>query len=629
MCGFAVNADFRDRGRAVPWGLRFLRHRGPDGEGILDESNRGVVLEHVRLAVLDPENPASDQPFLDPTGRWAIVYNGEIFNFAELRLELQRRGVIFRTKSDTEVVLLGFIADGEKIFTRLRGMFAFVIWDRLTNEFFLARDQVGVKPAYYLLRDGFFAASSEVRPLLRHPRISPSLDPAAVAEYLAFGNTFGDNTLVNGVRKVPPGCFLHIRDGISTVHEYWSPLGEEATLSEDDARIDLRSLLDECVASALVSDVPVGLMLSGGLDSSSIATLAARHVDPSSLTSYSVAFGEPNDEAQVAQRLAKDLGLRHRVLRLSREAVNAEFEGWLAALDYPTANPTSIAVTFVARAARQDGLKVLLSGDGGDELFGGYRRWMKYLRFHDQVWRNTPLPLRRTVGRAAAAAFGGLAGDIGRRAASGGDLFVPSRPLHDDLLSACLTKDAWAANPVAQSPELVLNGLRKQFVAARGDGDYLSWMSFVTLRTSLVEDYLQRLDKMGMRYGVEGRVPLLDPHLVRWALALPQELKVGRFQGKALFRSAVSEWLPRYITERPKQGFCPPTAQWAESLMASRLGRIDGSLVEDGILNPDAGAKVLAAGRAGSFAAWTLGALVEWTERNVDSPTDVLERSAA
>ena len=242
---------------------------------------------------------------------------------------------------------------------------------------------------------------------------------------------------------------------------------------------------------------------------------------------------------------------------------------------------------------------------------------MKYLRFHDYVWRNTPAVFRRTAGRAAAARFGGLAGDIGRRAASGGELFVPSRPLHDDLLRACLTKDAWAAYPVARSPELVLGGLRKEFQAIRGEDDYLAWMSFVTLRTSLVEDYLQRLDKMGMRYGVEGRVPLLDPQLVRWALALPQRLKVGRIpEGKALFRSAVSDWLPEYITERPKQGFCPPTAQWAESLMAGRLGRINGSLVEEGILNADAGEKVLGAGRSGCLPAWTLGALVEWTARN-------------
>ena len=251
-------------------------------------------------------------------------------------------------------------------------MFAFVIWDRLANEFFVARDQVGVKPVYYFLKDGFFAVSSEIRPLLRHPRISLSLDPAAVAEYLAFGNNFGESTLVNGVRKVPPGSFLRVKDGLATAHEYRNPLTSDPTLLDSAAvRTDLRSLLDDCVASALISDVPVGLMLSGGLDSSTIATLAARHANPASLSSYSVAFGESNDEALVAQRLAADLGMRHRVLTLSRDAVGAEFEGWLAALDYPTANPTSIAVTFVARAARADGLKVRPGGWRGRAL-----RWL-------------------------------------------------------------------------------------------------------------------------------------------------------------------------------------------------------------------------------------------------------------
>src|SRR4051794_34509200 len=175
MCGIAVNADLRGRGRAVPWALGLLQHRGPDGSGTRESPDRNVVLEHTRLAIIDPENPEADQPFSDPSGRWTIVYNGEVFNFREIRADLERRGVRFETESDTEAVLLGFIHEGERILDRLRGMFAFVVWDRYTGDLFAARDQIGVKPFYYSIRDGIFAACSEVRPLLAYPGPTPEL----------------------------------------------------------------------------------------------------------------------------------------------------------------------------------------------------------------------------------------------------------------------------------------------------------------------------------------------------------------------------------------------------------------------------------------------------------------------
>src|SRR4051812_8667855 len=584
MCGIGLTVDLDGRGRARPWAEPLLAHRGPDSSGHEVSADGNVVLEQTRLAIIDPANREADQPFWDPGRRWALIYNGEIFNYREVRAELERSGVRFRTESDTEVVLLGFIQWRERLLDRLIGMFAFAIWDSQTGEVFLARDQVGVKPLYFLHRDGVLAAASEVRTLLAHPFATRELDPHAFVEYLSFGHNFGDRTLLRDVKKLEPGHFLSARDGRVEISQYWDPLPSNGAAPRGAglAQEELRDLLDRSIQASLVSDVPVGMMLSGGLDSSTIAAVASRHGDPSALTAYSVSFGLPDDESGAAARLARDLGMNHRTILLTHDRLADEFDSWLAALDYPSDNPTWIASAAIARATREDGIKVLLSGDGGDELFGGYDRWMKYLRFHDAVWARTPSALRRLAGRSTRGLAHGLAGDIAARAAGRGELFVPSRPFHDDLLRDTLGPVGAAAMAEAP-PESVLEPLRRTFAERSRRRDYLAWMSYVSLRTKFVEDFLQRLDKMGMQHSVEGRVPLVDPRLVHFAFRTDQRLLVPEHKQKALFRSTVGPALPEYIRSRPKQGFCPPTAQWAEELLGAR--RQDASpLVDAGLL---------------------------------------------
>jgi asparagine synthase (glutamine-hydrolysing) len=616
MCGIAASLDLTGTGRAEIWALPYLRHRGPDGEGVLRDESAGLTLEHCRLAIIDPENAEAGQPFSDESGRYTLVYNGELFNYAELRSELAARGRRFRTASDTEVLLECLISDGEQALPRFRGMFAFVLWDRETRSILAARDQIGVKPLYYTVADGIFVAASELRAVLAHPAVRPALDPAAVVEYLAFGYVSGRQTLVEGVHKLPPGYGLRIGKGGVELFEYWDALPPPARNGSTPLEGELLEELRSSVASALVSDVPVSLMLSGGLDSSTIAALAAQELDPSVLTAYSVSFGLPTDESEAARRLAGDLGMRHREITLTEGAIREGFDEWLAATDVPTANPTWIAVLAIARAVHEDGIKVLLSGDGADELFGGYNRWMTYLRFHDRFWRRTPQPLRKLGGRGARPLLRGLAGDIARRAADGGELFVGSRPFHDDDLGRCLGPVAKEA-AAARSPEDEVVRLRDRFDERCPGGDYLAWMSYAALKTDLVEDYLVRLDTMGMRESVEGRVPLLDPVLTRWSFGVTQQEKVDGYRQKALFRRAVGNLLPSYILERPKQGFCPPVADWATALMNEReLGR--SVLVEEGLLAPDAIATLKADGSVGSsFALWALGALTAWCERNL------------
>lgn len=616
MCGIGVSLDTEGRGRSRPWALPLLRHRGPDGERVLEVPDLGAVLEHCRLAIIDPGNPEASQPFSDPTGRWVLVYNGELFNFRELRGDLERRGRRFRTDSDTEVVLEAFLADGEQAFERFRGMFAFVICDLQTGDLVCARDQVGVKPLYYSMIDGLFIAASEMRTMLAHPAVSNRLDLRGVVEYLAFGYTLGERTLIEGVRKLAPGHILRLEKGKPARNEYWDVFPTDRPSQERPLEDQLVELLDEAVGAALVSDVPLSLMLSGGLDSSTIAVLAARHVDPSELTAYSVSFGLPTDESGAAARLAGDLGMKHRELTLTDETLRQSFESWLADMDVPTANPTGVAISHIARAVHEDGIKVLLSGDGGDELFGGYNRWMKYARFHDQVWRRTPGAVRKAVGRAVAPVASGLAGDIARRAREGGELFVGSRPFHDDDLRSSLGpvgRRAASDSP----PEQGIAELRRRFDERSPGGEYLTWMSYAALKTSLVEDYLARLDKLAMRESVEGRVPLLDPVLTKWAFGVSRSSKVNGFEQKALFRRSVAGLLPEYILERPKQGFCPPVAGWASSMLADSL---NGSsvLYDEGIVDPDAVEKLRRNPSTGdAFALWTLGTLLKWCDRHL------------
>jgi asparagine synthase (glutamine-hydrolysing) len=619
MCGIAFSLDTRERGRGSDWALPLMRHRGPDSEGSIRVTRPDAVIEHCRLAIIDPENREADQPFSDPSGRWTIAYNGEVYNFRELRSDLERRGMSFRTDSDTEVVLNSYIADGEDSFAGLRGMFAFVIADRETGDVVAARDHVGVKPFYWWEGDGLVVGASEVRTVLGHPSARGELDPVGVVEYLSFGHTTGTRTIVADLRKLPPGHWLRIRDGISSLHEFWDPIQDGASAAEGDLPRQLTEHLDDAVSASLVSDVPVSLMLSGGLDSATIAVLAARHVDPADLTAYSVSFGLPTDEVEAAKRLAGDLGIRHREVPLTRDRIETGFDAWLADLDLPTANPTSFAISHIAQAVHRDSGKVLLSGDGGDELFGGYDRWMKYLRFHDAVWRHAPHAARRAVGRVAAPFASGLAGDIVRRAREDGDLFVGSRPFHDDDLAATLGpagKATLGLNP----PEDAVVALRHRFdERTGGSSDYLRWMSYVALKTHLVEDYLARLDKMGMAASVEGRVPLLDPRLVEWSFALSQRQIVDGHRQKALFRSAVSEILPSHILSRPKQGFCPPVAGWASALLADRIPA-SSPLFESGLVRPEAFEHLQTRGSTNAaFAQWTLGTLLFWCDRNLNA----------
>jgi asparagine synthase (glutamine-hydrolysing) len=615
MCGIAAAVDTERPERARPWALGALRHRGPDGEGIAGFP--GAALEHCRLAIIDPENRQANQPFTDASGRWTLIYNGELFNYRELRLELSKQGVRFRTDCDTEVVLACLIRYGPGSLRRFRGMFALAVWDNERRELLAARDHVGVKPLYYFCTGSLLLIASEVRPFLQHPEVPRRLDTKRAFEFLAFGHSFGDSTIVDGIMKLEPGHFLRYRGGKLRVERFWDalPVGTGTLGGQELAAEDLAEVVASSIQASVTSDVPIGLMLSGGIDSTAIAVHVARFCRPDDVTSYSVGFGLPDDETSAASRLAAELGFRHRVISLSNKEFESELDPWVRGLDYPTANPTALAVSAIARAAQRDGVKVLLSGDGGDELFGGYTRWMKYLRAHDWVWSRIPPRALRAGGRLAAHGARGLGADIATRAATGREFFVPSRPFHDDLLKQCVASGVPPnlANAIAYSS---FDEVRSRYEQLKSSGDYLSWMSYAALKTYLVNDYLQRLDTMGMQHSVEGRVPLLDPILVEHAFRIPQRSKVGHYKQKSLFRAAMDSQLPSYIKARPKQGFCPPIGGWAGQLRDTNGGD-RGLLWDAGLLHRDTWNTIASRGRDKPFATWTLAVLSAWVNKNL------------
>lgn len=612
MCGIACCIDFDGRGRAGPWATNLMTHRGPDARGIHVEGGR-ISLEHCRLAIIDPTNTDANQPMFDESGRWALIYNGEVFNFVSLRGELEQQGEKFNTTSDTEVLLKGLLRHGQGFISRLRGMFAFVFVDLETNDLLAARDPVGVKPFYYSMADGLFVCGSELRTVLGHPKVGSALSIEAIAEYLAFGYVSGHRTLVGAVKKLEPGHLLTIQEGRLRITEYWdlepSPVFEGR---QSEAVEQLRSLLGQAVRRSMVSDVPVGLMLSGGLDSTAIAALASESA-ASRLTSFSVSFGDEDDESYLAAKVAADMGFRHQTVSLTDIEMDAEVDAWIAGLDEPTTNPTWIAVAGIARAAREKGIKVLLSGDGGDEIFGGYNRWMRYLSFHDRIWSRTPAAVRRAGGSLLTPVTRGLTRDIAMRARSGAQLFMGSRSFHDDELKRVLGPEGLEA--VRRCPvNSHVEKLHRDFDTKASSHDYLARMTYISVKTSLVEDYLARLDKMGMMHSVEGRVPLLDVDLIKWGAGVTQDIRVTGYEQKALFRQAVATLVPRYILEQPKRGFCPPIQAWTGGLV--RRNQWDHTPVTDtGALRVDGVVGILKEPERNPYGAWALATLLAWHQQ--------------
>ena len=524
-----------------------LSHRGPDDSGSFIDSSLGLVFQ--RLSILDLEH--GHQPMSSADGRFTLVFNGEIYNHKELRGPMAAAGWRFRTSSDTETLLAGFSLRGAAIFHELNGMFACAVWDAKTRTLTLARDQLGIKPLYIYRNAGGFYFASELRTLLAAgaPR---RLDPAAVLDYLAYGYVHAPATIIEGIGKFPAGCWMTVSSGVSSAPvPFWRlPLETEVrrNISEAQATEELRPLLDRAVRDQMASDVPIGVFLSGGIDSSLIAALMARAAK-GPVRSYTIGFdgGESVDETRYAETVSRFLSTTHETIRLPAGILD-NIGDMIACMDEPIADAAILPTWYLSKYARKS-IKVVLTGEGGDEIFAGYGRHKA--AYVTEAVEKLPFCLQSA------------AAQVARRTGAGAYFrAVPLKgPAH------------WAGaetGPRLKAALKVMNrlppGADLQHWLKRFDGlKGLNGLLAFDLQTSMADQLLMKVDKTTMGASLEARVPLLDLRLVDFMFRLPASLKVRFFRGKYLLRKAADGLLPREILTRRKHGFVLRCNSWMSS----------------------------------------------------------------
>jgi len=564
MCGIAgrVNLDSRRPvSEAVVRAMcDLLAHRGPDGEGVLVGGPAGFG--HRRLAIIDL-SPGGRQPMVSASGRFWITFNGEIYNFLELRRDLEAEGYSFRSRSDTEVLLASYEAYGADCLRRLRGMFAFAVWDTRDQVLFLARDRVGKKPLFYRADADGLSFASEPKAFLAEPGFEPVPDPTAVSHYLSLQYVPCPYSAFRGVWKLPPAHYLIYRGGAPEIRRYWKlRYAEKTRLSEEEAAEELLARLKEAVRLRLISDVPLGAFLSGGIDSGTVVALMST-VGTGSVKTYSIGFDEADfDELRYARMVAERYATDHHEFVVRPEA--AELLPHLVwHYNEPFADSSALPTYCLSKLTRQH-VTVALNGDAGDENFAGYDRYVP--RPRDEAWRAVPAGLRKKAAALATAipALGGRDGWLGRgtewlarRAGSREEQYAQGMMQFGPRLKAAVCTPEFLAEAGRDSTELLLDAYRDSDAP-----DFLDRTLDVDVRTYLPDALLVKVDIATMAVGLEGRSPFLDHHVMEFAASLPAGFKLKDGVKKYLLKRVARALLPGQVVDRPKKGFSVPLAPW-------------------------------------------------------------------
>ncbi|MEO5987333.1 MAG: asparagine synthase (glutamine-hydrolyzing) [Candidatus Eisenbacteria bacterium] len=625
MCGFAAFYDPSGMSPEPSWlaaACDTLRHRGPDDGGVMAEP--GVGLAFRRLAIVDVVT--GQQPLSNEDGTIWISFNGEIYNHASLRTELRSRGHRYRTQSDTETLVHAYEEWGDEFVRHLDGMFGFAIWDRPRRRLFVGRDRIGIKPVYWTRAAGSFAIASEIKALFAFPGVRRAPDPASIVQHLTLRYAAAPATMFEGIHKLPPGHALILEPTGERVVRWWQPSYEpKLVLSDSDALIEVESRLSDSVKSHLMSEVPLGALLSGGVDSSLVVALMSRLLERPVQT-FSVGFDEPGpyNELPFARRVADHCHSDHHEIMVGARDLLRELPNLVWHQDEPMSEPAAIPTYLVAQLARNS-VTVVLTGEGGDELFAGYPKYAVEpvagllarlpSNIRDALLEHgidrLPFAFRKlqVVGRSAhfrdegerfAAWFAGFIGDERAR-----------------LLGPALRPHAKAGAEPFQ--RVLADSLARTSLDRMLDADLRLWMP---------DDLLMKMDKMSMAASVEARVPLLDNPLIDWALRLPRSHKIRGLQGKVLLKRLARKLLPREVVDRRKVGFTVPLSPWfrgelreilADTLLSSRC-------LERGYLEPDTVRSYLSdhlqARRDRGRELWTLLTLELWLRQWIDAPAE-------
>jgi asparagine synthase (glutamine-hydrolysing) len=631
MCGInGIAFSGRSRRRVDATALKTMRdvitHRGPDDEGIYIDENVG--LGHRRLSIVDVAS--GHQPMTNEDGSLYITYNGEVYNHADYREELESRGHVYRTHCDTETILHLYEDYGDACVEHLRGMFAFAIWDRNKRELFIARDRVGIKPLYYVhTTDGSLYFASEIKALLEAHAVKAELNFAAFSDYLANHATSGEETLFAGVKRLMPGHTLTWRDGEIKIRKYWdvsfakvAPNGH----SDKDYIAEWSELFRKSVELRLMADVPLGMFLSGGIDSSAIAAVMSTLVDEP-IKTFSVAFKEREaNELEYARLVARAYKTDHHEVVISPEEFFAALPDLIWHEDEPLAHPSSVALFFVSRLAAQH-VKVVLTGEGSDELMAGYARYRKTilnLAFSEHYHRMVPAGVRDLIrGQIAGMSASKLRAKLSRT-------FLSRAP---DIESIYF--DNFAVFPRSDQNQLLTRdtidriggidpyaGVRR--VLSETDAQsLLDRLLYADIKTYLHE-LLMKQDQMSMAASLESRVPFLDHKLVEFTSSLPERLKLRRWTTKYVLRQSMKGVLPEQILTRPKMGFPVPVDAWFRGPYAQVLDDyvLSSRALERGIFNADTVRTLVKEHQRGvanhSERLWSLVNLEMWFQRFID-----------
>ena len=578
-----------------------MYHRGPDDEGYYVSGPIGLGFR--RLSIIDLQS--GHQPVPNEDGTIQIIFNGEIYNYQELRAFLLSKGHVFKTHSDTEVIVHLYEELGPECVKKLRGMFAFAIWDENTKTLFLARDRVGIKPLYYCVTDKALVFSSEIKAILADPSIDREIAPEMIDRFLTFLYVPGEETLLKGIRKLAPGHYLLVRDGKVAIEQYWDLRFAEPIPSRNlkDAEADLLSLLTEAVGLHMIADVPVGILLSGGVDSTGVLSFAVDATDKE-ISSFTVGFagGDVADERPYARLAAERFGTKHYEMTISSRDFAAFVPQYVWHMEEPVCEPPAIAMYYVSKLARNH-VKVLLSGEGGDEAFAGYSN------YRNLVWLER---VKRGLSPLNGAAARGLS--------FADSLFhMPRLAKYLPLMNEAFPNYYYSrtSNPYrytgnglgkvysanfarAIDREHTLEPVRSLQAHVRGQNT-LDAMLYIDTKTWLPDELLIKADKMTMANSVELRVPLLDHKVLEFAASLPPSFKLKGFTPKYILKKALSERIPKEIRNRKKTGFPVPYESWLRNDLKDVVWDVltDRRTIERGYFGKDAVEKLIQANSNG------------------------------
>lgn len=550
-----------------------MTHRGPDdaGELIFDEGRGGFGFR--RLSIIDL-SAAGHQPMHGCDERMWLVFNGEIYNHALLRTNLEERGHKYSSRTDSETILHLYEERGLDFIHEIEGDYAIALWDEGKQQLVLVRDRIGVKPLYFYHKGGRFIFASEIKAILQHPAVTPDIDEQSLYHYLTFLTTPAPATLFRDIQKLPAGHMLTLkRDGALHVRHYWDalPPAQTPVRSEGEHRTEILRLLRDSIRKRMMSDVPFGVFLSGGVDSSANVALMSEQMSRP-VESFTVGFSDAEylNELESARRIARQFGTNHHEVIISEKEMQDFLPSMVFHQDEPIADPVCVPLYYVSKLARDSGTIVVQVGEGADEIFSGYENYVRHLRIYENFWRHAealPRALRRVVSnlsRPALEATGRkrAAIELIRRLGADEPLFWGGAVVYDETFKPRVLSNQLRERMNGLSSLQIVESYLKHIERERPNSDFLARMTYLELKLRLPELLLMRVDKITMATSVEARVPFLDHHLVEYALALPRSLKVEGVSGKHILKRSLEEILPHDLLYERKRGFGAPVREW-------------------------------------------------------------------